>query len=85
MAKNKTNETNQSVSDFVNALDNELKRKDSYQVIELMKSATGFEAKMWGPSIIGFGHFNTIKACFSAVYFAFSSCKKASEKRSISV
>jgi len=58
MAKNKTTETLKSVTDFVNAMADEIKRKDSFRIIELMKSQTGFEPKMWGPSIIGFGNYH---------------------------
>jgi hypothetical protein len=34
----------------------EQKRKDSFDILELMKKATGEEPKMWGSSIIGFGN-----------------------------
>ena len=55
MAKNKTAATARSVDDFVAALDNEARRDDAYAMIKIFKGVTGFEAKMWGPSIIGFG------------------------------
>lgn len=55
MAKNKTFETIESVSDFLDRLDSEIKKNDSLLICDLMKEATGHEAKMWGPSIIGFG------------------------------
>ncbi|MCI1267440.1 MAG: DUF1801 domain-containing protein [Saprospiraceae bacterium] len=59
MATNKTSETNNSVIEFINSfVDNEQKRKDSYELIEFMQSLTGFEPKMWGPSIIGFGSYH---------------------------
>ena len=58
MAKNKTTETLKSVTDFVNAMADEIKRKDSFRIIELMKSQTGLEPKMWGPSFIGFGNYH---------------------------
>lgn len=57
MAKNKTNETNNSVIDFINEIADETKRNDSLVLIDLMKTQTGFEPKMWGPSIIGFGSY----------------------------
>jgi hypothetical protein len=60
MAKNKTTETIASVSDFVNAVKDPVKKADSLAVIELMQSTTGFEAKMWGPSIIGFGSYHYV-------------------------
>lgn len=58
MAKNKTQETNSSVIDFINSIENEQKRKDSLELIEIFREASGFEPKMWGPSIIGFGSYH---------------------------
>jgi len=47
MAKNKTTETEINVLDFINSfVDNELKKRDSFRLIELMKSWSGFEPKM---------------------------------------
>jgi hypothetical protein len=34
------------------------RKKNSFELIELMQSVTGCEPKMWGPSIIGFGHYH---------------------------
>lgn len=58
MAKNKTTETEVSVHDFISAIPDERKRDDSYKMIAMCKDVTGFEAKMWGPSIIGFGTYH---------------------------
>ena len=58
MAKNKTTETNRSVTEFVSKVENEVKRDDSFKLIEIFKSITGFEPKMWGPTIIGFGSYH---------------------------
>jgi hypothetical protein len=59
MAKNKTSETEVSVNDFIESfVTTEQKKADSYQLIELMREWTGFEPKMWGPSIIGFGRYH---------------------------
>ena len=58
MAKNKTTETDYSVSEFVNKVENEFKRNDAFKLIEIFKSITGFEPKIWGPSIIGFGSYH---------------------------
>ena len=57
--KNKTTETTVSVTDFINSFaDSEQKKTDSFQLIELMKKWSGFEPKMWGPTIIGFGSYH---------------------------
>lgn len=59
MAKNKTTETENNVEDFISAfVDDETKRKDSFELIKIMQEVTGFEPKMWGPSIIGFGSYH---------------------------
>ncbi|OXA93216.1 DUF1801 domain-containing protein [Flavobacterium hercynium] len=58
MAKNKTIETDSSVTHFVNTVENEAKRKDSFELIEIMKTQTTFEPKMWGTAIIGFGSYH---------------------------
>jgi Domain of unknown function (DU1801) len=59
MAKNKTNETEISAIDFINAyVDNDQKKADSFRLIELMSEWAGFKPKMWGPTIIGFGSYH---------------------------
>jgi len=59
MTKNKTNETEKNVLDFVLEFsDSEQKKQDSFELIKLMTEASGFEAKMWGSSIIGFGTYH---------------------------
>ena len=59
MAKTKTTYTGLDVLDFVNTyVENDLKKADSFQLIELMKAWSGFEPKMWGPTIIGFGSYH---------------------------
>jgi len=57
--KNKTTETAVNVIDFVNSfVENDQKKTYSFQLIELMTKWSGFEPKMWGPSIIGFGSYH---------------------------
>lgn len=57
--KNKTSETEVSVRDFINSyVDNEQKKADSFRLIGLMQEWSGFEPKMWGPTIIGFGSYH---------------------------
>lgn len=58
MAKNKTTETDNSVQDFISGVAHEGKRKDAEAIVELFKKETGYEPKMWGPSIIGFGSYH---------------------------
>ncbi len=57
--KTKTTETEVNVFDFINSfVDNEQKKQDSLQLIELMRKWSGFEPKMWGSTIIGFGSYH---------------------------
>lgn len=59
MAKNKTTETEVNVVDFIHSyVENGQKKQDSFKLIELMEDWTGFEPKMWGPTIIGFGSYH---------------------------
>ncbi|WP_175622735.1 DUF1801 domain-containing protein [Chryseobacterium schmidteae] len=59
MAKTKTTYTEIDVKDFLDSyVDNEQKKADSLQLIELMQEWSDSEPKMWGPSIIGFGNYH---------------------------
>ena len=58
MAKNKTTETESSVTDFINAVEDVTKRNDSFELVKIMQKESGFEARMWGPGIIGFGSYH---------------------------
>ncbi|MBZ0241987.1 MAG: DUF1801 domain-containing protein [Bacteroidales bacterium] len=59
MAKNKTTATTANVEEFINSFANtEQKRQDSFELLKLMQDITGFEPKMWGPTIIGFGSYH---------------------------
>lgn len=59
MAKNKTAATETSVIDFLNTfVDDQAKRNDALELLKIMHKVTGFEPKMWGPSIIGFGSYH---------------------------
>lgn len=47
-----------SVEDFINAVDNETRRKDGFVLLDMFTKVTGEPAKMWGTSIIGFGQYH---------------------------
>lgn len=58
MSNVKTKETQESVENFINLFANSVqKKKDSFELINLMQKVTQCEPKMWGPSIIGFGKY----------------------------
>lgn len=54
----KMKETESSVIEFIETVDSPKKREDAYKLLEIFSEATGYEAKMWGPSIIGFGSYH---------------------------
>lgn len=59
MAALKTQRTGADVHEFINSFaDTEQKRKDSFEILKLMQDFTGYEPRMWGPSIIGFGQYH---------------------------
>jgi hypothetical protein len=58
MAALKTTPNHRSVKAFLDSIDDEKKRQDSYRILELMKQVTGEEAQMWGDSIVGFGSYH---------------------------
>jgi hypothetical protein len=54
MSEMKTQKNDADVIVFLNGIEDEQRRKDSFLVLEMMKELTGKEPKMWGDSIIGF-------------------------------
>ena len=56
LAEIKTKETDSSVEDFINSIQDKQKRKDSFALMKMMQKATKEKPKMWGSSIIGFGN-----------------------------
>jgi hypothetical protein len=58
MAENKTKSTQISVPVFIDGLADETKRGDAKALVMLMQNASREKAKMWGPSIVGFGSYH---------------------------
>ena len=59
MAEQKTKPTEQTVESFLDKkAESEQVRDDCAALIKIMKKVTGSPAKMWGPSIIGFGEYH---------------------------
>lgn len=59
MAKNKTTETATDVYDFIgNYVEKEEKKRDSLQLVSMMREWSGCDPRMWGPTIIGFGTYH---------------------------
>jgi len=57
VAELKTQKTNASVSQFIDAIDDEQRRKACKAIAAMMQKATKSKPRMWGPSIVGFGDF----------------------------
>jgi len=55
MYEAKTKETDKSVVDFLESIENEKKKKDAYKLLKIFEEATGYKPVIWGTSIIGFG------------------------------
>lgn len=51
----KTKPTSASVEDYINTIEGEQKRKDSFVLLEMMKKVSGTTPVLWSNSIIGFG------------------------------
>ncbi|MFZ2364343.1 MAG: DUF1801 domain-containing protein, partial [Trichococcus flocculiformis] len=54
----KTKPTEVSVEEFIEEIQQPQKKEDAYALLSLFAEVTGEEAKMWGPSIIGFGKYH---------------------------
>ncbi len=55
MAELKAKENTASVKEFLNSVEDDIKRKDCFAIAEMMKKETNAEAKMWGASIVVLG------------------------------
>ena len=58
MAENKTKRTTVSVQDYLDAIEDEARRKDCETLALLMSQATKQPPAMWGASIVGFGSYH---------------------------
>jgi hypothetical protein len=56
VAEIKTKKTGASVADFLNSIPNAQKREECRTIAKMMQTATKARPKMWGRSIVGFGH-----------------------------
>lgn len=55
MPEQKTKPGTINAADFLNDLPDEKKRRDAQIILAIMREVTGFEPKIWGGSMIGFG------------------------------
>ncbi|MGM7701589.1 DUF1801 domain-containing protein [Pseudalkalibacillus sp. Hm43] len=54
----KTKENDNSVIEFIENVESPKKKEDAYRLLDIFTETTGYKAKMWGPSIIGFGSYH---------------------------
>lgn len=67
--EHKTKKTKQSVSAFLNAIEDPQKRKDAKALHQLHREVTGKRAAMWGSSIVGYDQYTfTGKSGISGVW-----------------
>jgi hypothetical protein len=57
-SKAKTVETTNSVNSFIKSVPDETMQQDCFRIIKIFKEQSGFEPKMWGPAIVGFGTYH---------------------------
>lgn len=55
MAELKTKQTDASVADYLDGIEPAGRREDTRAVVEMMQRVTGWQPKMWGDSMVGFG------------------------------
>lgn len=60
MYEQKTQPHEGSVAAFIDSAAEGRKREDAYRLLEVFEKTTGYEAKMWGSSIIGFGSYHYV-------------------------
>lgn len=58
MSENKIQLTNIKPADFIATVEHPVRRKDAEVLLELFERITGWEPRMWGPAIIGFGEYH---------------------------
>lgn len=62
MYEQKTKETDADVIEFIESVENPQKKAEAYQLLEIFTETSGYPAKMWGSSIIGFGSYHYVYA-----------------------
>lgn len=58
MSENKTQPTAHSVPDFIARVENPKRRADAEVLDAMFRRVTGWQPRMWGPSLIGYGEYN---------------------------
>lgn len=56
--ENKTQATNADVTRFLEAVEHPTRRADGLALKDLFQRVTGFEPRMWGSSLVGYGRYD---------------------------
>lgn len=70
MAEPKTQRTKASVASFIAAVEDDARRKDAKAVDKMMRDITGEKPAMWGPTIIGYGEWETPSGMWPRIGFS---------------
>ena len=60
MSENKTQATDVDPAAFIAGVEHPTRRADAQTLDALFRKVTGWEPKMWGPSIIGYGRYHYV-------------------------
>jgi hypothetical protein len=60
MAENKTQATGQDVTEFLMQVEHPQRRADGLALDALFREVTGFEPRMWGPTMVGYGRYQYV-------------------------
>lgn len=58
MAENKTRTTGAAVAAFLDGVEHPTRRADAARLDEIFREVTGWEPRMWGPTIVGYGTYH---------------------------
>ncbi|MDU9004980.1 DUF1801 domain-containing protein [Sedimentitalea todarodis] len=62
MAANKTQPTEVSVGEFLAGVEPPRRAEDGQRLDQLFRDVTGYEPRLWGPSIVGYGRYHYVYA-----------------------
>ncbi|ARI77351.1 DUF1801 domain-containing protein [Halobacillus mangrovi] len=54
----KTKENDNNVIEFIEAVDPKKRKEDAYRLLDIFTETSGYPARIWGASIIGFGSYH---------------------------
>ncbi|MFG5381283.1 DUF1801 domain-containing protein [Yoonia sp. R2-816] len=58
MTENKTQPTGVGISDFIAGVEHPTRRADAETLDAMFRRVTGWQPRMWGPTIIGYGQYH---------------------------